>query len=81
MERATLYSKPGCHLCEDALGEIQRSNPRALSALAVVDVTGDPALFKRYGHRIPVLRVGEREYDAPLDRATIRRALGSVGLA
>jgi len=26
--RATLYAKPGCHLCEQALGELERLRRR-----------------------------------------------------
>ncbi len=50
----TLYTLPGCHLCDDA---------RALLAASVsathfdeIDIGADPALMERYGARIPVLR-------------------------
>lgn len=53
----TLYSRPGCHLCEQA-----EEHLRALGFdYAVQDISGDAALTARYGWHIPVLTLGERE--------------------
>jgi len=43
--------------------------------LEVVDITSDDRLRAAYGERIPVLRIGEREVDAPLTRMVLERAL------
>ncbi|MFD1730622.1 glutaredoxin family protein [Deinococcus malanensis] len=52
----TLYSRAGCHLCEQA-----RSHLEALDfAFQVVDVDSDPSLKDRYDHNVPVLTSGER---------------------
>ena len=72
---ATLYSKPGCHLCEVAQADLARLHKRHPHRLRLVDITTDAELFGRYGERIPVLEVGGQEYAAPLDRATLERAL------
>jgi glutaredoxin-like protein DUF836 len=72
---ATLYTKPGCHLCEDAaasLGRLRSGHPHALH---LVDITSDPDLLRQYGERIPVLAIAGREYDAPLPAAVLERAL------
>jgi hypothetical protein len=71
----TLFSKPDCHLCEDAVLELQRLQTRYPHNLEVVDITTDPLLQKKYGERIPVLQVGWREYAAPLTRDVLERAL------
>jgi hypothetical protein len=73
--RARLYTRPGCHLCEDALGELDRLQARQPHELELVDISDDPALVQRYGERIPVLEIGAREYAAPLPRAVLERAL------
>ena len=73
----TLYVKAGCHLCEAALAELHRLRRRYPHRLDVVDIGTDPALVERYGERIPVLRVGEREFAAPLPRQALERALKS----
>jgi len=73
--RARLYTKAGCHLCEDALGELNRLQARQPHELELVDISDDPDLVQRYGERIPVLEVAGREYAAPLPRAVLERAL------
>jgi hypothetical protein len=40
-----------------------------------VDISADAELTRRYGERIPVLVIREREYAAPLSAAQIERAL------
>ena len=52
-----LYSKPGCHLCEQAeelLDEISRECPLAIEQ---IDITTDVDLFERYRYEIPVVAV------------------------
>jgi thiol-disulfide isomerase/thioredoxin len=77
----TLYSKPGCHLCESAQEELERLQKRYPHVLRVVDISLDPALVDRYGERIPVVRIGDREFAAPLDARTLEGALRSAGLS
>ena len=75
----TLYSRPGCHLCDDmkALVErVTRSMPEP-TTMTVVDISTDSALEAQYGLEIPVLlvngkkaakyRVGEEELRRLLD--------------
>jgi hypothetical protein len=71
----TLYTRPGCHLCEDAEADLQRLRVRLPHTLTLVDITAVAALEQRYGERIPVLVVGGREYAAPLTRAVLEQAL------
>jgi glutaredoxin len=74
----TLYSKPGCHLCEQAEAELRRLAPRYPHQLQSVDITQDRRLLERYGESIPVLVVHGREYSAPLSAAVLERALRSA---
>jgi orotidine-5'-phosphate decarboxylase len=53
----TLYSKPGCHLCDDMKAVIDAVGARVPFALEVIDITTDPELETRYGIEIPVLLV------------------------
>jgi hypothetical protein len=73
--KLTLFSKPDCHLCADAIGELNRLRARYPHELEVVDITTDSALQRQFGERIPVLRVGGRDVDAPLPRVVLERAL------
>lgn len=75
MRTLTLYSRTGCHLCEQLEAElVEALNGRA--AVEIVDIDGDPALERRYGGRIPVLAEGRDEIsDYPLDRAALEQHL------
>lgn len=52
-----LYTRAGCHLCEDAESVLRAARERASFELTVVDVDRDPALTDRYGLRVPVVAV------------------------
>jgi hypothetical protein len=53
--RLLLYSKPGCHLCEDVRVALEELQPRYGFVLDEVDITRDDELFARYRYEIPVL--------------------------
>jgi len=59
--RLTLYSKPGCHLCDEMKHVIDTVAARMPVALEVIDITTDPRLEALYGTEIPVLFVGEKK--------------------
>lgn len=56
--RFVMYSRPGCGLCEEMLGELALIPGAGRFAVEVVDVDSDPAARARYGHKIPVLLFG-----------------------
>jgi glutaredoxin len=71
-----LYGKPGCHLCEDARRLLKDLEGRYHLAIEEVDISQDPALFRLYDIRIPVIVIdGRRELEAPIDEIELRRAL------
>ena len=55
MSLVTLYTKPGCHLCDDALDILQRVQKLQPFTLEEVNVQEDPALLAEYGDQIPVV--------------------------
>ena len=75
MKRLTLYSRPGCHLCELLLEELAPLlGPE--TQVETVDVSEDPELERRYGLRIPVLVSDDTELSSyPLDRPRVERFL------
>ncbi len=58
----TLYSRPGCHLCDEMKHVVQRVARASEAPIAIeeVDISMDPALEARYGVEIPVLLVDGR---------------------
>ncbi len=57
----TLYSRPGCHLCEAAKAAIDPLLAEFGATLHEVNIDGDAVLTDRYGWDIPVLFVGTRK--------------------
>jgi hypothetical protein len=60
MIRLTLYSRPGCHLCEEMRREVEELLGDLPREWDVVDVDRDPDLARRYGESIPILFVNGR---------------------
>lgn len=70
------YTKPGCHLCEDALALLNRLQGEFALTIQIIDITTDDALFKKYFDKIPVLQIDERAtLAAPIDEKNLRAAL------
>ncbi len=79
MPTLTLYGKPGCHLCDDALAAVRRATATREVLLEQVDITLDPVLHGRYGERIPVLELdGEELFEYFVDEGVLERRLDRV---
>lgn len=57
----TLYSRAGCHLCEEMKAIIARVATRVPLRLDEIDIATDSALEDRWGTQIPVLLVDGRK--------------------
>jgi hypothetical protein len=55
--RVILYTKPGCHLCDEMKREIQQAGCAELYALDEVNIETDLDLSERYRYDIPVLLI------------------------
>ena len=53
----TLYSRPGCHLCDDMNAIVDRVARSVPLNVDIVDISTDPQLEARYGVEIPVLLI------------------------
>jgi hypothetical protein len=72
----TLYSRPGCHLCDEMKAVIDRVRVDRPIELREVDITGVPDLERRYGTEIPVLEIdGRKIAKFRIDERTLRRAI------
>ncbi len=61
MIAVTLYSRPGCHLCDDMKAVVERVARSVPLTLTVVDISTDAELDQRYGQQIPVLLIDGRK--------------------
>lgn len=57
----TLYSRPGCHLCEAAKAAIEPLLTEFAAPLREVNIDNDAVLTERYGWDIPVIFIGSRK--------------------
>ncbi|HET7430737.1 MAG TPA: glutaredoxin family protein [Nocardioides sp.] len=61
--RVTLYSRPGCHLCEDARAVIEAVCTELGESYEEISILEDPELIRRYAEEIPVTLVDGRQHD------------------
>lgn len=74
--RVLLYSKPGCHLCDDARAVIEAVCAELGEAYDEVDISTSEELMHAYGEQIPVTFVDGVQHDYwRVDPARLRRAL------
>jgi glutaredoxin len=73
----TLYTRQGCHLCEEALAVIERARPELPAfTLQLRDISADERLHDAYFERIPVLELDGRELaEYVIDEETLSEAL------
>lgn len=73
-----LYTKPGCHLCEQALAAVNELRSEFSIVVAEINIELDPGLYKKYFDQIPVLIIDQRTtLAAPIPKNAIRAALSS----
>jgi glutaredoxin len=60
--RITLYTREGCHLCDDAKAVLDRVREQTGEDYDEVDIAGDPDLTADYGDRIPVVLLDGKEH-------------------
>jgi hypothetical protein len=57
----TLYTKPGCHLCEPVAETIAAASQSRRFTFVRRNILDDPSDFERYKHAIPVVTVNGKE--------------------
>ena len=75
-----LYSRPGCHLCDEARSQILELRDQGLSfELREIDIESDEELLRRYLERIPVVAVeGDIVSELVLDQDALRTRIDTV---
>lgn len=73
MRRVVLYTKAGCHLCDEAREHLEDLAADYEFDLAEIDIRSDDALFDRYRYRIPVIVVdGEERLEGRIEFNDVR---------
>ena len=74
MMQVVLYTRKGCHLCDDALAVLQRHGltPR------LVDIDSEPAWRERYNECVPVVEVdGKERFRGRVNEVLLSRLLAN----
>lgn len=70
--RAILYTRQGCHLCDEARAVLERYGLTVHS----IDIDSDPDLVARYDQCVPVVVLDEQErFRGRVDEVLLRRLL------
>jgi glutaredoxin len=79
MRTVTLYSRPGCCLCDDAREIIERVRARQPFVLEERNIDQDRALTLAYLERIPVVTIdGAEAFELFVDEEELECRLGRV---
>jgi hypothetical protein len=76
-----LYTRPGCHLCDEARSAIsavlddRRARSLPIPTLVERDIESDPELHRRYLERIPVVELGDQRVELIVTVGKLRRLL------
>jgi glutaredoxin len=74
----TIYSRPGCHLCDEMKAVINRVAESIPIQLEEIDISASHELEERYGLEIPVLFVeGKKAAKYRLREEELRRILAA----
>ena len=72
-----LYTRVGCHLCDEMKAAIESARLSPECTLRVVDIDADPELVRRHGLSIPVLAIdGRVAFKGRLTVEALRRKVG-----
>jgi glutaredoxin len=80
MSSITVYSRPGCHLCSEAMDAIVALHGEGYRfELHEVDIESEELLLRRLLEKIPVVEInGEVVSELILDEAAVRARLDTV---
>lgn len=79
-----LYSRTGCHLCEDARATLDAllaergAMGLPVPVLRELDIEADEELHARYALTIPVIAIGGQELELATSPAKVRRLVEDV---
>ena len=75
MPEIQLYSRQGCHLCDEAAALLTRYH----LAFETVDIDSDPQLQARYNECVPVVVIdGKERFRGRVDELLLRRVIAKL---
>ena len=59
----TVYSRHGCHLCEDAVKTLESMREELAFEIEIIYIDGNSELEKLYGNEVPVIHIDGQHHD------------------
>ena len=59
----TVFSRHGCHLCEDAVKTLEGMREELAFEIEIIYIDGDSELEKLYGNEVPVIHINGEHHD------------------
>ena len=76
MRRVTLYTRAGCHLCDEAKKVLERARAGEPFDLEILDIDGDAELRRLYDYEVPVIAIdGVKAFKYRLTEAELLKKL------
>ena len=78
LPEVVLYTRAGCHLCDEAKEQIRRVQAQAPFVFLEVDIDLDPDLRERYNEEVPVVFInGKKAFKYRIDPRQFLKRLQS----
>jgi glutaredoxin len=79
MIKVVIYSKPGCHLCDEAKAAIHASGCDGQFTLEEINIESDSELRRQYRYEIPVITIdGVEAFRHRLNSEEFREAINKL---
>lgn len=76
--KVEFFTRPGCHLCDEARSVLLAERERTPFELDEIDIETDGSLVREYGLRIPVVVIdGEEAFEYTVDPVELAIRLGA----
>ena len=63
MTKITIYSRQGCHLCDDAFNTVESMREELKFEIEVINIDEDAELIKLYSDQVPVIHIDGIHHD------------------
>jgi glutaredoxin len=74
-----MYTRQGCHLCEEAWQQLEQARQRHGFRLQQVNVESDPELVRQHGQCVPVVTIdGKVRFRGRVNRILLERLLSRL---
>ncbi|GAB4472201.1 MAG: hypothetical protein Kow0088_06670 [Anaerolineales bacterium] len=78
MLQITLYTRPGCHLCEQVKEDLSKLQTKYPHQLTEINIETNADFQRKYALEIPVLQIGPYTLKAPIELDTLEVALAAA---